>query len=279
MTSIRAAACAVAPATGTTGRWTTGVLLIVLLVVPEMSWGQDGRHYDPLRFVTWPVTDVRAMAEAVQGRGTLAVLGASAAVYAIAQRDPGLREAILEASPEPNNLFVRVVDELGNVHAVRPAAFMLFLGSLTSGDGHLQNAAYTSLESIVFANLLTNTLKGVFGRARPYQNEGSSHFNPFSGNTSFPSGHATTAFALTTPWFLYYPGPVTAGLMVLSTGTAVARVIRNVHWVSDVVAGSTIGFVTAAVLTRAHSESSSVLSVSPVVGPDGGAGFTVRVRP
>ena len=65
-------------------------------------------------------------------------------------------------------------------------------------------------------------------------------------------GIATTAFAALSPWFLYYPGPVTAGLLVLAGATAFSRMATNEHWLSDVMAGSAIGFTTAYALSRRH---------------------------
>lgn len=243
----------------------------------QPSFAQPTEYDDPLRFLRWPVEDVTTLAGGVTAY-RLAIIGAGAAVYAIAQRDPGLRDAVKDAAPSPHSPLLRAAEELGNVQTMRPAALMLFLGSLPSGDSRFQDAAFTSLEAVVVANLFTSVLKSAFGRARPYQNKGASRFNPFSGNTSFPSGHTATAFALVTPWLLYYPSPVTAGLVVLSTGTAVARVAGNFHWVSDVVAGGSIGFVTAYVLTQLHLDRSESLRISPIVSHEG-AGISVAVRP
>ncbi len=47
--------------------------------------------------------------------------------------------------------------------------------------------------SIIAAGIVTPALKAIVGRSRPRQNEGTYHFSPFSGNSSFPSGHATQA--------------------------------------------------------------------------------------
>lgn len=238
---------------------------------------QSDEYNDPLRFIRWPVEDVTSLVSGVTAN-RLAIVGAGAAVYALAQRDPGLRDAVMDAAPSPHSPLLRAAEELGNVRTMRPAALMLFLGSLPSGDPRFQDAAFTSLEAVVVANLFTSALKAAFGRARPYQNEGATTFNPFSGDTSFPSGHTTTAFALVTPWLLYYPNPFTAGLVVLSAGTAVARVAGNFHWVSDVVAGGSIGFVTAYAFTRLHMNRSETLRVSPIVSHEG-AGIMVALRP
>ena len=251
------------------------VLVVVCFVSLGDAHAQARASDDPLRFVYWPLEDARALVGSVTAN-RVALLGAGIGLYAIAQRDPRLQEAVSDAAPDPHTPLFRAVEEFGNVKAVRPAAMMLFLGSLASGNERFQDAAFTSLEAVVVANLLASVMKSAFGRARPYQGEGP-RIDPFSGDTSFPSGHSTTAFALMTPWLVYYPSVWTGGLMVLSAGTALSRVASDAHWVSDVVAGSTLGFVTAYVLARTHLNRSESFQINPVITEDG-AGVTVAVR-
>jgi membrane-associated phospholipid phosphatase len=117
------------------------------------------------------------------------------------------------------------------------------------------------MQSLLYAGLVTIGLKTAFGRARPESGLHSQYFDPFSGSTSFPSGHTTAAFAIVTPWVLYYPGPISYSLFALSTGTAVARIARDKHWPTDVVAGAAIGFFTARFLSNKHQ------SLNPKTGP------------
>jgi len=67
-----------------------------------------------------------------------------------------------------------------------------------------------------------------------------------SSFTSFPSGHTATAFAaaewLRTEYWQRSPWIGIAGYAVATT-TGVLRVYNNRHWVSDVVAGAAIGFL------------------------------------
>ena len=76
-------------------------------------------------------------------------------------------------------------------------------------------------------------------------------YRPFSGNTSFPSGHTTVAFATAAalaresrarwvPWVAY---PV-AALVGWS------RLRDNRHWASDVVAGAAVGYGAAVATER-----------------------------
>ena len=59
---------------------------------------------------------------------------------------------------------------------------------------------------------------------------------------SFPSGHSITAFAVATPLCLHYP-TLLVGLLFCAFSIAISRVILGLHFLSDVVAGCTIGVV------------------------------------
>jgi len=171
----------------------------------------------------------------------------------------------------------KIFHEVGNVKVMRPIAVVVFLGSLTSGNEYLQDAAFTSVQAIVFANLVTNGLKLAVGRARPSAHLGAQSIVPFSGRRSFPSGHATTVFALTTPWLLYYPRVEMYVLFALGAGTAFVRMIDDYHWLSDVVIGGAIGAGTGYLLTRRHLRTDLRLSVSPIV-MGGSAGLRAVLR-
>lgn len=247
----------------------------------ELTWTstpkQVTNHRDPYRFWKWPAEDALALAKGVRSRVTVMAVGGGAILLVAARHDADLTADLADLDPEPSELLIRVVEEFGNVRSVRPLAGAVFLGSLLTNDDRLQDAAFTSLEAIVLGNLITSSLKTVFGRSRPFQNEGALVFKPFSGNTSFPSGHATTAFAFVTPWLLYYPNAFTPGLIILGAGTAFTRMITDNHWLTDIVAGSAIGFTTAYLLTRRHQDENQRVRFAPSVGLNQ-IGLTVAVK-
>lgn len=129
----------------------------------------------------------------------------------------------------------------------------IFASSLITNDRKFQDAAFTSMQALLMTNLTVNTAKFIFGRERPYQQDGPYDFDFVqAGGTSFPSGHTATAFALVTPWMVYYPGPITYAMMAVPVGTAIARVAKGMHWFSDVTAGAAIGFSMGHYLAKKH---------------------------
>ncbi len=99
----------------------------------------------------------------------------------------------------------------------------------------------------VYSELVTQVLKMTVGRARPYMNLGPGNFHVFVGSktdyNSFPSGHSTSAFALSTVMARHAH---TTGLKILAyipAGfTLFSRIYQDKHWVSDELIGAAIGY-------------------------------------
>ena len=101
------------------------------------------------------------------------------------------------------------------------------------------------LFAITISDLVLSILKGAYFRPRPYQ--------ILSGVTlpigqdeasSFPSGHATRAFAVFA-LIATQKGRKYALLLLLSTGVALSRVIIGLHFPSDVLGGGFLGIALA----------------------------------
>jgi membrane-associated phospholipid phosphatase len=101
------------------------------------------------------------------------------------------------------------------------------------------------LAVVVGDKLLTETIKQLVDRVRP-------HLNPIAATLgpSFPSGHASTAAALWAAaalvagrWWGRRAWPVLVALAVgIPVGVAASRVLLDVHWLTDVVAGLALGW-------------------------------------
>ena len=128
------------------------------------------------------------------------------------------------------------------------------------------------LEAAGLSGVTAYALKFAAGRERP--NESQSVDSWRSGGASFPSLHATAAFAIGT--VLAESGNdswrwVRRGLGYgLAAGTAYRRLDGNVHWLSDTVAGAAIGIATADFVLSRH-EHRRLTGRFEVSALDGGA--------
>ena len=98
--------------------------------------------------------------------------------------------------------------------------------------------------------LITNTVKQLVDRVRPTLNPAAATLGP-----SFPSGHSATAAAfyataalLLGRWRGRPARSILAGLAVgIAVAVAASRVLLDVHWLSDVIAGLALGWAWFAV--------------------------------
>ncbi|WP_198174095.1 phosphatase PAP2 family protein [Mesorhizobium xinjiangense] len=110
------------------------------------------------------------------------------------------------------------------------------------------------IASIGGAQLCVRVVKIVFGRPRPplIADAGPFGFDApafHDAYWSFPSGHATTAGALTMLFAIYFR-PLRLPALAAGVLLAVSRVAANDHYLSDVVAGYSIGLVFTLWLAR-----------------------------
>ncbi len=175
--------------------------------------------------------------------------------------------------------YLNVVNEFGTFRIVAPASAALFGVSLLSPNQKFQDAAFTSFQAVMNTAVTVNFAKFMFARSRPYQNDGAFDFDYFEkGETSFPSGHASTAFALITPWVMYYPKPLTFSLYIIPVSTSMARIVKGKHWLSDVTAGALIGTYWGYYLSKKHKSLNNPNLEITSMFQNGGGGVNIKVK-
>jgi membrane-associated phospholipid phosphatase len=122
-------------------------------------------------------------------------------------------------------------------------------GAVAFGDARMQNIGIISLESVAGAAALSIGAKHIAGRARPYEEQGQWSRARDRSNASFPSNHATVAFAAVTPFAQEYDAPWLYGL---AAAGSLGRTAGRQHWVSDVVAGGVLGMAVGGWLWQAQ---------------------------
>ena len=139
---------------------------------------------------------------------------------------------------------------------------------LRDRDGY--GETWSLLEAGVFSTATGELLKLATGRQRPDVTTSPDHWR--SGGDSFPSVHASAAFAIGMVFaesgndeYRWVRRVIGYGV---AAGTSYIRVRDNSHWMSDTVAGAALGIATARfVLNRQSGETHGMLQFGP--GKDG----------
>ncbi len=171
---------------------------------------------------------------------------AVAAVGVTGAFDRTIRARVQADRTAGEDRFMTQWQEFGNYYAFGALAAFDAWGEL-GGDVRAKNTAMDGIAaSIIAGGLITPALKVIVGRKRPSTTSATFHFKPFSTNASFPSGHATEAFAVATAIAENYPAWWVQGLAYGTAGlVGYARIEQNAHFASDVVAGALVGWSVA----------------------------------
>lgn len=155
---------------------------------------------------------------------------------------------------------------LGSASTVVPWALAIGSGLAYTGlfGAGASSTGETALKAAAFALAGNLGLKFVVGRARPLENQGSTQFNGLQSGalqSGFASNHTAVAFALATPFAQQHNAP---WLYAVAGVTALGRVQKRDHWVSDTVAGALMGYAVGSLLVDQQRGRDGVrLSVTP----------------
>jgi hypothetical protein len=119
----------------------------------------------------------------------------------------------------------------------------MLAGGLITKNPELRDTGRDALEAALFAGLITEIAKPLFGRERPYQSDGRTLFHGFTTQyASFPSGHATIAWAVASVVAMRTDGWIVPTIAyTLATMVAFDRVNDQKHFIADVFTGAAIG--------------------------------------
>jgi hypothetical protein len=165
--------------------------------------------------------------------------------------DQEFQEEAQEGRDGLTNSAARMGNTFGDWRSIVPALTAGYVAGDIAGSNAVKRTAVQAGAAAALATALAGGLKYAVGRTRPNAASTSLDFRPFSGASSFPSGHTAVAFALATAvadqtrdgWSDYV-------LYGAATLTALARVNDNKHWASDVLVGGLVGHLSARWVTR-----------------------------
>ena len=149
-----------------------------------------------------------------------------------------------------------IVSNAGSVYSLGPVAGAFYLFGRIKNNDRARETGLLSAQALVNSMIVETALKGITQRARPMAGVERSEF--FDGGNSFPSGHSTQAWAVATVIANEYKDRRAVQIAAYGAAAAVsvARFTGHKHYVSDVVAGSALGYMIGKYVYTTHHRKS-----------------------
>lgn len=240
--------------------------LLLLLICESSLVAQNKYNFSQFGSETWSFVKQPTTWEGSDWL-KLGVMGAG--TFLAMQADQPIRDAVLR----DQRYYYSVPIVSGRVWGEIYMPFVLFGGfalhSLITDDMRTRKIAYEVGQASLYAAAITYTMKFAFGRARPYTNEGTTTFHPFTlvddGFHSLSSGHATIAFVLSTVLSRNVQPLWLKILMYLpAVLTPISRVYQDQHWFSDNLLGAAVGYFIATWVVDIHEREDNRIGLSSI---------------
>lgn len=185
------------------------------------------------------------------------------------------------------NKITNIGEHWGNPKYGNLLGGVLYAGGHLLGDKKIRKTGLMLAETLLLNSIIIKILKTTIGRSRPTQEQGNLDILGFQTNNtghSLPSGHTSTAFAVSTVLSKQIDNIYASiALYSLAGLTAFQRTYSQNHWFSDTVLGAAIGILIGLKVVSFHSENEEPqndglhLSVEPVYNEIGtGLGFSLH---
>jgi len=150
--------------------------------------------------------------------------------------------------------YSNTITNIGGVYEVIPLTAIAATGFIFNNT-KLRTTTALAVQSYITSSVWATIFKKLSGRIRPNNFDPNSPLNrstfhgpfykiPNGDNSAFPSGHAALAFAAATVYAKEYKN--IKSIPFISYGVAglitVSRITENRHWLSDLIAGSLLGY-------------------------------------
>lgn len=209
------------------------------------AFWQDGVSYFTLPF-------------RLSGKEWLYTAAGSAATVGLMTIDEDVKEAASVQNGNSQTGIWAVARSYGEVKYWGPVSLLTYSTGLFFRNKEIRVVGRMLIQSIIYSGIVTTAIKFITGRSRPSITNNEFQFNWFETSNdyvSFPSGHATIAFAMSTviaerinKWW------ARIGLYSFASLAAYSRIHDTQHWLSDVVVGSVIGFGTGFFVVHKENE-------------------------
>ena len=157
----------------------------------------------------------------------------------------------------------RAVSHAGSIYGLGAVATTFYLIGRKNKNYRARETGLLSAQALINSMIVEAAVKGITQRARPLAGIERSEF--FDGGNSFPSGHSTQVWAVAAVIASEYKHRPAVQLAAygIASAVSVARFTGHQHYISDVLAGSALGYGIGKFVYKAHHRES--------VEPDDGA--------
>jgi membrane-associated phospholipid phosphatase len=179
----------------------------------------------------------------------LAPLGISTLVLAATDQKTG------QLSDSRRRISVsKDISQAGSIYSTGGIAAVFYLAGRATGNARARETGLLGGEALIDSALVFTALKSVSQRPRPTIDDAHAEF--FDGGYTFPSGHATSAWALATAIASEYHDrrAVQVAAYGLASAVSVSRYTARKHFLSDVLVGSAIGYGIGRYVYKTHHD-------------------------
>src|SRR5215213_8841939 len=150
----------------------------------------------------------------------------------------------------------RAISHAGSIYGLGAVATTFYLIGRKNNDYRARETGLLSAEALIDSMIVEAALKGITQRARPIDGVERSEF--FDGGNSFPSGHSAQAWAVAAVIASEYKHRPAVKLAAygIATAVSVARFTGHKHYLSDVLAGSALGYGIGKFIFNTHHRES-----------------------
>ena len=205
---------------------------------------------------------------------------------AVSDKDTDIQAWFQRNRTKGTDRLARIGEPLGNGRYLFPSLGLTYCYGRIFGDEKVQRASLLSIESVLVSGAVSGGIKYLAHKRRPFETAPGEDDIPWSGpalnstDVSFPSGHATVAFAVATIMASEYKDHRIVPPLAYTAASLVgfSRLNSNSHWLSDVIVGAAIGHFTARVIESIHGgNGDSSLGLAPVLD-ENGVGLSLAVK-
>lgn len=251
--------------------WLLGFVFVVILSVPALSQTTPAVTAAQPQPTPRPTTEKNFLANILKDQKGIwtapfhleqsdakwvAPLGLSMA--ALIATDRHTSGELVENGDNHDRLIIsKDISYAGSLYSTGGISALFYITGRMRHDERAKETGLLAGEALINSTIISQAIKGISQRQRPQVDHSSGEF--FDGGSSFPSGHAINSWALATVIASEY-GPrhpaVRYASYALATAISISRYTGRRHFLSDVLAGSAMGYGIGRYVYHQHHDTS-----------------------